>query len=138
PTRRRILGGNDMGARVPQTVGMRPPIAAQVPAPLSHHFSSPSPLLSPFVTSLWIHRSAPHARSRVLPTGTAQLIVDLSGEGLSVPDLPDGPHPSSSAGCVRATRDTFPALLHGPDSLAFPLETERPLFQVGIDFKPGG
>jgi AraC-like DNA-binding protein len=55
-----------------------------------------------------------------LPTGTAQLIVDLSGDGLSVPNLPDR------------------AMLHGADTLAHALETDRPLFQLGVDFKPGG
>jgi AraC-like DNA-binding protein len=137
-----------MGTRVPQTVGSQPPRAehvsaqssAQASAQGSHCFFPPGPLLSPFVTSLWIHRSVGHARSRVLPTGTAQLIVDLSGDGLCVPDLgdlPDTPHLSSSVTRDRF-RDSFPALLHGPDSRAFALETDRHLFQVGVDFKPGG
>jgi hypothetical protein len=52
----------------------------------------------------------------------AQLIVDLSGDGLIVCDMPD---PSSSAGRSRAIRDTLPALLHGADTMTFPLETDR-------------
>lgn len=120
-----------MGTRVRQESDQQPSMSAQ----MEHHFFPPSQMLSPFVTSLWIHRSAPQARSCVLPTGTAQLIVDLSGDGLSMRDLL---HPSSTAGSSRPTRDAFPALLHGPDTMTFPLETERSLIQVGVDFKPGG
>ncbi len=142
-----------MAARVPQTFGRQPPLAAQADttvsaqtsapmwAQVSHRFSPPSPLLSTFVASFWVRRSAPHARSLVLPTGTAQLIVDLSGDGLSVPDLPwplDAPHPSSSGTGDTCFRNTFPAMLHGADTLAYALETDRPLFQVGVDFKAGG
>jgi AraC-like DNA-binding protein len=86
-----------------------------------------SPLAS-LVSSFWLHRSEPQARSRVLPTGTAQLIIDLSGDGLCVPD-----HSTSSR-----SRDTFPALFNGADTAAFLLETDRPLYQFGVDFKPGG
>lgn len=132
-----------MGARVPPESGRQAQLAAEHsaerPAPpaaqMEHRFFPPSPLLSAFVASLWIHRSAPQVRSRVLPTGAAQLIVDLSGDGLSVPNVLD---PSSKTSHSHATRDTFPALVHGPDTLAFPLETDRPLVQVGVDFKPGG
>src|SRR5690348_13371786 len=86
-----------------------------------------SPLAS-LVSSFWLHRSEPQVRSRVLPTGTAQLIIDLSGDGLCVPD-----HSTSSR-----SRDTFPALFNGADTAAFLLETDRPLYQFGVDFKPGG
>jgi len=89
-----------------------------------------SPLAS-LVTSFWLHRSEAQARSRVLPTGTAQLIIDLSGDGLCVPD-----HAIHSS--ATRSRDTFPAVFNGADTTAFLLETDRPLYQFGVDFKPGG
>jgi AraC-like DNA-binding protein len=89
---------------------------------------APTSPLASFVTAFWLRRSEPQARSRVLPTGTAQLIVDLSDDGLCVPD-----HFT-----VSRSRDTFPALFNGADTTAFLLETDRPLHQFGVDFKPGG
>jgi hypothetical protein len=89
---------------------------------------APTSPLASFVTSFWLRRSEPQARSRVLPTGTAQLIVDLSGDGLCVPDR----------SAASRSRDTFSALFNGADTTAFLLETDRPLHQFGVDFKPGG
>jgi AraC-like DNA-binding protein len=80
------------------------------------------------VASFWIHQSEQQARSRVLPSGTAQLIIDLSGDGLCVPQRASASH----------SRDAFPALFNGADTSAFLLETDRPLYQFGVDFKPGG
>lgn len=102
----------------------------------AHQFFPPTPLLSPFIASFWVHQSTPQARSRVLPTGTAQLILDLSGDGLCVPD--SATYSGLSGPMGGRSRDAFPALLHGADTMAYPLETDRPLFQVGVDFRPGG
>jgi AraC-like DNA-binding protein len=93
-----------------------------------HRFSSPTPPLSSCVAAFWQHQSEPQARSRVLPTGTAQLVIDLSGAGLRVPDPA---HPGRSHG-------TCSAVLHGADSVPFPLETDHPLLLFGVDFQPGG
>src|SRR5690348_1334618 len=91
----------------------------------------PQPPLSEFITAFWLHQSEPQTRSLVLPTGSAQLIIDLSGDGLCVPDGRD-------LSTARRSRDTFPALFNGADTTAFLLETDRPLYQFGVDFKPGG
>jgi hypothetical protein len=64
---------------------------------------SPSAPLSAFITSYWLYQSGPppHARERALPTGIAQLVIDLSGDGLIAADS----SPDSLAGGV-STADT--------------------------------
>lgn len=86
--------------------------------------------LSLFITSFWIHRSdpRPYACQRALPTGTAQLVIDLSGDGLFVPD-------PASAG---ESRSMSHALMHGPYAQPFLVGTDRPTWKLGVNFAPGG
>ncbi len=105
--------------------------------PMVYRFYTPPPPLSAFVASFWLYQSDPsepsdpsdpQAPSRILPSGTAQLVIDLSGDGLCLP----GPVPTGRS------RGAFPAVLRGVDSTSFLLENDRPLFEFGVDFTPGG
>jgi hypothetical protein len=75
-----------------------------------------SPLLAQFVDCLWIQRdySQPHARERVLPTGTANLVFALE-----------------SASQARSS-------LVGPRSTYIELDTSKPFSAIGVHFKPAG
>jgi AraC-like DNA-binding protein len=80
------------------------------------HVCTPGPPLSEFVDSLWIYEGyvQPHARERVLPTGTMQLAFTLDGEGRR---------------CSGVA---------GARSEMVVLDTSRPLSVIGVHFKPGG
>jgi len=87
------------------------------------------------VDSIWLYRTDQPERLRLLPTATAQLVIDLSGDGLPLPY--HGPDPVST-GRSRATRGAYAALLHGVDSTAYSLENNGPVYEFGVDFKSGG
>jgi AraC-like DNA-binding protein len=74
------------------------------------------PPLSHFVELLWLFEAAPsHSRERVLPTGTVELVINLG-------DSSDG----------------FDAVVAGPHSRFFVLDTSRPVSVIGAHFRPGG
>jgi hypothetical protein len=75
----------------------------------------PGPPLSRFVELLWIYESAgePHAAERLLPDGTAELVIDL--------------------------RDTVErGVLIGPRSAPCEIGTAEPTAVMGAHFRPGG
>jgi AraC-like DNA-binding protein len=80
------------------------------------HYTPRAPL-SDYVELLWLfEQPAPsHASERVLPTGTTELVINLGGGDRS-----------------------FDAVVAGPHSRYFTLETTRPSTVVGAHFKPGG
>jgi AraC-like DNA-binding protein len=90
----------------------------------------PGPLLSRFVESFWLHRQEVRSRvrDRGLPSGTAQLIIDLGGNGLWVP------HHSPAS----RSHDTISALFNGADTTYNIHEADRSVYRIGVDFKPGG
>jgi AraC-like DNA-binding protein len=81
-----------------------------------HH--TPRPPLSEFVELLWLfERPAPaHDSERVLPTGTVELVINLGGR----------------------TAGGFDAVVAGPHSRFFVLDTGGPASVIGAHFKPGG
>jgi AraC-like DNA-binding protein len=97
---------------------------------MSLHFFHPGPPLSRFVRAFWLDRHGPQpfARARALPTGTAQLIVDLSGDGLPVPA-------SSSPGSAPTVAR---ALFNGADTHYILDAGGSPVHYMGVDFTPGG
>jgi AraC-like DNA-binding protein len=95
-------------------------------------FYPPAPRLAAFVASIWLYRSDQQERLRLLPSGTAQLVIDLTGDGLPLP----GPLPGRIS--TTRSRDADSALLYGVDSAAFSLEHDRPTYEIGVDFQPGG
>jgi AraC-like DNA-binding protein len=77
----------------------------------------PRPPLSRFIELLWLfENTAAHASERVLPTGSAELVINLR----------DGPDPG------------FDGVIAGPHSRFFVLDTSRPVAVIGVHFKPGG
>jgi AraC-like DNA-binding protein len=72
--------------------------------------------LSQFVDCLWIHSgySQAHARERVLPTGTMDLVFAVDADG------------RASSSIVGARSDCVE------------LDTSRPFSAIGVHFKPGG
>jgi AraC-like DNA-binding protein len=97
---------------------------------MSFQLFHPGPPLSHFVQSFWLHQSGPHASapSLDLPTGTAQLIIDLGGDGLPIPT---GPLPGPAPTLTRA-------LFNGADTRYVLDAGGYPANRIGIDFKPGG
>jgi AraC-like DNA-binding protein len=97
-----------------------------------HHFF-PGPALSRFVQSYWLDRHAPRSSppARALPSGTAQIIIDLSGNGLRVPEGHITGSAPKVAGAVFNGADTRPVLLHYD-------EGAYPVHYMGVNFTPGG
>jgi AraC-like DNA-binding protein len=92
--------------------------------------SSQDPPLSRFVQSFWVHQdeSRSPVRDRGLPSGHAQLIIDLSGAGLCGPNR-----------CAASrAHDNIWGLVNGADTTYSSFESDRPVYQVGVDFTPGG
>jgi Domain of unknown function (DUF6597) len=71
---------------------------------LHYHERVPRPPLDAFVASIWLFRAdpRPHALERILPTGAAQLIVNLKEDRTRVYD-PERPHRCiATAGTILA------------------------------------
>jgi hypothetical protein len=79
---------------------------------------APRPPLSEFVELLWFFESAApsHQSERVLPTGTVELVINLRD----------------------TTERSLDAVVAGPHSRFFVLDTGRPSSVIGVHFKPGG
>jgi AraC-like DNA-binding protein len=96
------------------------------------HFSHrvPRPPLDAFIESIWLYRndSRRHALERVLPTGAAQLIVNLKEDETRIYD------PEFPSRCV-ATAGT---VLCGVQSRYQVIDTSEQEFVAGVAFRPGG
>ena len=90
----------------------------------------PRPPLDAFVASIWLFRDGPrpHALERVLPTGAAQLIVNLKEDHTRRYD-PDSPHR-----CI----DTTGTILVGVQSRHQIIDTSEQEYVAGVVFRPGG
>ena len=79
---------------------------------------TPRPPLSEFIEQLWLLENATpsHASERVLPTGTIELVINLRDE--KAPD--------------------FDAVVAGPHTRFFVLDTSRPESVIGVHFRPSG
>jgi AraC-like DNA-binding protein len=90
----------------------------------------PRPPLDSFVESIWVYRSAPrpHALERVLPTGAAQLIVNLKEDQTRLYD------PKVPTVCVA----TVGTILAGVRSRYQVLDTSEQEYVAGVAFRPGG
>jgi AraC-like DNA-binding protein len=89
---------------------------------------APSPPLDGCISILWYAQAAslPHARERVLPTGRAQVILNLARDYLvdCSDDAPGRPMP--------------PSLIMGARSIYEVIDTSDMACLIGICFKPGG
>ena len=90
----------------------------------------PRPPLDSLVESIWVCQNdpGPHALERILPTGAAQLIVNLKEDQTRLYD-PEPPHR-----CV-ATAGT---VLAGVRSRCQVIDTSEQEYVAGVAFKPGG
>jgi AraC-like DNA-binding protein len=90
----------------------------------------PCPPLDAFISSIWLFRgeSRPLALERVLPTGAAQLIVNLKEDRTRVydPERPDR--------CVS----TAGTILAGMQSRYQIIDTSEQEYVAGVAFRPGG
>ena len=90
----------------------------------------PRPPLDSFIESIWVYQNdpRPHALERILPTGAAQLIVNLKEDQTRLYD-PATPHrPVTTSGSV----------LSGVQSRFQVIDTSEQEYVAGVAFKAGG
>ncbi|MBC7930634.1 MAG: helix-turn-helix domain-containing protein [Rubrivivax sp.] len=89
----------------------------------------PRPPLSDFVDLLWLYEgyAPPHAKERLLPGGTVELVISLREETMRVYDRRRHERFESFRGC----------LVMGPQSEFNVIDTST-LAVMGVHFKPGG
>ncbi|HEU0032138.1 MAG TPA: helix-turn-helix domain-containing protein [Kofleriaceae bacterium] len=88
----------------------------------------PDPRLREHVEYLWMLRDAPaHARERIVPSGTLELVINLHADAFRIFD--------PFAGTERTLRG---AIVSGCYARAFEIDTTAHAHIVGVHFKPGG
>jgi AraC-like DNA-binding protein len=93
---------------------------------LSHR---PAPPLDGFIDSLWLLEDAPaHARERILPSGTLELVINLREDEFRIYD-PSGP------GDYRRFSG---AMVSGAYGEGFVIDAAQHACVLGVHFKPGG
>src|SRR5688572_4114037 len=100
------------------------------PIVMQYRHRVPRPPLDSFVESIWVYQNdpRPNALERVLPTGAAQLIVNLKEDQTRLYDS-DSPHR-----CVA----TSGSVLSGVQSRFQIIDTSEQEYVAGVAFKPGG
>jgi AraC-like DNA-binding protein len=97
---------------------------------MAYRHRTPGPPLDAFVESIWVYDSEPrpHALERILPTGAAQLIVNLKEDQTRLydPDFPDR--------CVT----TSGTVLSGVRSRFQVIDTAEQEYVAGVAFRSGG
>ncbi len=90
---------------------------------------SPGPPLGNFVDRLWLCADAPSNRQeRILPTGTIELVVNLSDDEVRIYD------PAQLERCKRFSG----AVVSGPYARGFVIDGAQHALIMGVHFKPGG
>ena len=94
------------------------------------HTYKPHPPLSDFVENLWSYRGfeAPRLRERIFPSGTFELVFNLSADEIRIYKG------NESEECERYSG----AILSGPYSGFFVTDTALETSVMGAHFKPGG
>jgi AraC-like DNA-binding protein len=94
------------------------------------HHRVPAPPLDAFIASIWLYRDGPrpHALERVLPTGAAQLIVNLKEDRTRLYDPEQPNRYASTAGTILA----------GVQSRYQIIDTSEQEYVAGVAFRPGG
>ena len=97
---------------------------------MRYHHRVPKPPLDAFVASIWVFHDGPRPRAleRILPTGAAQLIVNLNEDRTRLYD-PERPHQ-----CIS----TSGTILAGVRSDYQVIDTAEQEYVAGVAFKPGG
>jgi AraC-like DNA-binding protein len=94
------------------------------------HSYIPQPPLSDHIALFWWYtgQDPSHAKERLLPTGTVELVINLRGDTLRVYDRQN-----------TDQYDSFPgALICGAHSEFFVIDTTDQASVMGVHFKPGG
>ena len=96
----------------------------------SYHTYVPRPPVADFVNLFWLYEgyTLPHAKERVLPDGSMELVINLREDTIRVYDRQDTDRFQSFRGC----------LLCGAHSESFVIDTASQESILGIHFKPGG
>jgi AraC-like DNA-binding protein len=89
----------------------------------------PSPPLSEFVDRFWFcSDNPPHARERILPSGTVELVINLVDDEIRIDGLSSTDHDRRFSGAV----------VSGPYSRFFGIDPRQHGAIIGVHFKPGG
>lgn len=90
----------------------------------------PGPPLNAFIESIWVYQNdpRPHSLERILPTGAAQLILNLKEDQTRLYD-PESPHRYVA---------TSGSVLSGVQSHFQVIDTSEQETVAGVAFKPGG
>lgn len=91
---------------------------------------TPAPPLSFFVEKFWLYEGAPrpHAKERLLPTGTTEVIINLRENQTRVYGQGDLERPVTLPGTIVC----------GPHAKYFVIDTDEQISVAGIHFKAGG
>jgi AraC-like DNA-binding protein len=90
---------------------------------------TPAPPLSPFIDRFWLCADTPpHARERILPSGTIELVVNLRDDEIRTYD------PSDPDRCTRYSG----AVVSGAYSRFFVIDPFQHASILGVHFRPGG
>lgn len=93
---------------------------------LSHRPASP---LAEFVSSLWALSDSPqHAMERIVPSGTIEIVIDLTSEEIRI---------YNPLGLDVQARFSG-AIVSGAYSRCFVIDTRQHASIIGVHFKPGG
>jgi AraC-like DNA-binding protein len=89
----------------------------------------PGPPLEGFVENLWFLSDAPlHARERILPSGTLELVINLHEDEFRIYDAAE----------LRPPRRFTGAIVSGAYRGPFIIDTEEHAAVLGVHFAPGG
>jgi len=90
----------------------------------------PAPPLSDFVDLLWLNEGydTSHAKERLLPDGTVELVINLREDRVRIYDPHKLEQFHTVPGCV----------VSGPRSEFFVIDTAGAASTIGVHFKPGG
>jgi AraC-like DNA-binding protein len=89
----------------------------------------PGPALCSWVDKLWYLSDAPqHARERILPSGTHELVINLAEDEFRIYDS------VASERCLRFSG----AMVSGTYARAFVIDTREHASVLGVHFRPGG
>jgi hypothetical protein len=90
---------------------------------------TPGAPLSGFVDSLWLFSDAPlHAKERIVPSGTLELVINLHEDEFRIYDPVDVEH------CKRFSG----VMVSGAYRGSFVIDTREHASVMGVHFKPGG
>jgi AraC-like DNA-binding protein len=89
----------------------------------------PGPPLDGFVENLWsLSDAPPHARERILPSGTLEMVINLHEDEFRIYDAAESRPPKRLRGAIIS------GAYRGP----FVIDTEAHASVIGVHFAPGG